>query len=146
MLGYYYSVCPWLISVCPNVLNLFPKMCTECGESWVTTLISIDSHPHTGFWGHGLINVIWCFCLEKHLLAPHAVFTHCWFLSLSFYSVLPQSLPHHNMLLCKKSDYSRERVNVHREWTPGAPDLLQEARWLWKTQTVLSYGCSKKSG
>lgn len=90
-----------------------------------------------------LIDIICYFCLEKHSFALHSVFTHFWLLSLSFYSVLLQSLLYHNVLWCKGSD-APGRGLTSTGSGPHEYQLWFRSQDVSGRHTVLSYRYSKE--
>lgn len=135
------SVCDWLQSV-PMSLRLVQNMHWK----WCKLGHHVDL---CWFWSScwflktWLINIIRYFCLEKHLFALHSVFTHFLLLSLSFYSVLLQSLPYHSMLWCKESD-APGRGLTSTDSGPHEYQLWYRSQDVSGRHTVLSYRYSKK--
>ena len=141
MLGFNYSACLWLTSVCSSVLTSCPK----CALKVVMKVGSPCWPLLTSCWflNTWLINIIWYFCLEKHLFALHSVFTHFWLLSLLFCSVLLHSLPYHNVLWCKESD-ALGRGLTSTDSGPHQHQLWYRSQDVSGKHTVLSYRYSKK--
>lgn len=146
MLGYNYNDCPRLISVCLNALMLV-RNCTEWGESWVAMLTPVHPHPHAAFWGRALINVFWWFCLENHLLTPHAVFIHAVAFFFFCHFAPPGCYPFHaTIYFCSRSQLTPGRVVVpHSQWTHQY-QLWHRRRDAPEGSTVLSHGRSEKGG